>query len=583
MKTLLTILAFFNSLMLAYSQDFALGADISGCTVQEKHGEVLRDWQGRPAEATALMKQLGMNAVRLRVWVDPTAHGGLCDAEDTALKALRAKALGMDVMIDFHYSDWWADPAKQNIPKAWEKLSYKKMLAALREHTVSVLTLLKQKGVNIKWVQVGNETSRGLLWSVKTDPKTGWEIKDAEGNTTITQSMGHLDRNPKQYAGFIAEGYKAVKSVYPEAKVIVHLDNGYDNALYNRNLDVLRENGADFDIIGMSLYPYWAMKAGREPNAAVTIADCLRNIRAVTKKYDRDVMIVETGFEVDEQRPWLMHEGREQYAEILRRCREETGGRCKGVFYWEPTTLPGGYNLGAFGSDGKPTDIMRALQDDAVRQAIRAKAPLRGVGGADRPLVKIATTEGDIIVELYNETPRHRDNFLRLAREHLLDSTLFHRVIEGFMIQGGSTDSRDAAATSVEHPVETGLKDALTAEGDSSLAAEIVYPRFFHKRGALAAAREGDDVNPQFRSSASQFYIVWGKTDPIAGRHPYAPMLPYYKDYGSAGTPWLDKGYTVFGEVVAGLDVVERIQAAPRDKNDRPLRDVRLSLATLVK
>ena len=548
------------------AQDFAIGADISWATEQEQKGEKLFDWQGKERECTALMKSMGMNAVRLRVWVDPSRHGNWCNKEDVLVKALRAKALGMDIMIDFHYSDWWADPAKQNIPKAWEKMSYKAMLKALRAHTIEVLTLLKDNGVSPRWVQVGNETSNGMLWSVVTDPVTGWEVKDAEGNTTITKSMGHVERNPKQYAGFIREGYDAVKSVCPAAIVIVHLDNGFDNALYNHNLDTILENGGKFDMIGMSLYPYWAMEAKKEPNAWQTIADCMKNIRAVTKKYDRDVMIVETGFLVDPERPYVMHQGREQYREILRRAMTETGGRCRGVFYWEPACRPSLYKLGAFGEDGHPTDILRALKD------IGAK-----VEGYDRKRVTIHTTEGDIPVELYNETPVNRDNFLHLATSHGMDSILFHRVIEGFMIQTGDPQSRHAPATTKENPSPLlGEDDVPSVDGRKRLPAEIVYPRFFHKRGALAIAREPDSDNPKKDGSSSQFYIVWGKWPVVKGRTPYVDKLAYYDDYQQPGTPWLDGGYTVIGETVAGWDTVERIQAAERDANDRPIKDRRI-------
>ena len=355
------------------------------------------------------MRSSRANAIRLRVWVDPSEHDNWCNKEDLLAKAKRAKELGMEVMVDFHYSDWWADPGKQNIPKAWEKLSFKKMTAALATHTNEVLTLLKENGITPKWVQVGNETSNGMLWP-----------------------LGKLDQNPKQYAGFFAAGYDAVKAVFPDAKVIVHLDNGFDSSLYNRNLEALKDNGAKWDIIGMSLYPYWAMKSGKESNAFMTIHDCLKNIRKVSEKYGTDVMIVETGYEVDEKKPWLMEQGREQYAELIRRMKNDTKGRCRGVFYWEPECRPSQYNLGAFSEEGKPTTIMRALLDEQIREGRMDLAKLY-----DRKLVKLQTTEGDIVVELYNETPKHRDNFLRLAKSGALDSTLFHRVIKDFMIQGG--------------------------------------------------------------------------------------------------------------------------------------------------
>lgn len=577
MRKALFILLFFTfhlSLFTYAQSDWALGADISGYTELAANGHKWYNWKGEEREFPTLMKEMGMNAVRLRVWVED--ENGLdakgqpySSKKDVLAKALRAKALGMDVMIDFHYSDWWADPAKQNIPKAWDKFNYKKMLKAVADHTTDVLTYLKENGVTPRWVQVGNETSNGMLWSVEMDPVTGWEVKDANGNTTITKTMGHLQHNPEQYAGFIRAGYDAVKAVFPETIVIVHLDNGFDNNLYNRNLDAVLNGGGKFDMIGMSLYPYWAMQSGAEQNAQRTIADCMKNIRLVSKKYNCDVMITETGFEIDEDNPWKMAEGREQYAEILRKAKNETGGRCKGVFYWAPECPPVHYKLGAFTRDGHPTDILRALPQDLKKY--------------DRKVVRLATTEGDICVELYNETPAHRDNFLRLAENNSLDSTLFHRVIQDFMIQGGGPDSKFAPPTSKENPAEpTANEDVPALDGTNTLKAEILYPRFFHKRGALAAARESDEDNPELKSSSSQFYIVWGRWPAVAGKHPYVPMLDYYKDNSEAGTPWLDGGYTVFGEVIEGLEVVDSIQQMETDANDRPIKDVRILKMTVL-
>lgn len=553
------------------AQDFAIGADCGWSTEYANKGYKLYNYQGEERECTALMKEMGMNAMRIRVWVDPSKHDNWCNKEDVLKKCQLAKQQGMDIMINFHYSDWWADPAKQNIPEAWAKHSYKKMKQDLANHTIDVLTMLKENGIAPKWVQVGNEISNGMLWSVKMDPVTGWELKDAEGNTTITQSMGHVERNPQQYAGFFAAGYDAVKQVFPDAKVIVHLDNGFDNALYNRNLDVLKENGAKWDIIGMSLYPYWAMQAGRESTALYTIADCMKNIRLVSKKYDCDVIITEIGFEVDEQNAYKMEEGREQLADVIHRALTETNGRCKGVFYWEPECRPSQYKLGAFTEDGHPTAIMRGLLD-AQHQGCRSI----DVKNYDRQLVTIKTTEGDITLELYNETPGHRDNFLRIARSGALDSTLFHRVIKNFMIQGGGPDSKTAPATSKENPAPlTANEDVLTPDGKNYIPAEIKYPLFWHKRGAVAAAREPDNANPTFNSSSSQFYIVWGRKTSESKRD-YVPQLQYYKDDSEIGTPWLDGGYTVYGQVVSGMDVVDRIQNYETDSNDRPIKDVRV-------
>lgn len=194
--------------------------------------------------------------------------------------------------------------------------------------------------------------------------------------------------------------------------------------------------------------------------------------------------------------------------------------------------------------------------------------------------VVMETTMGTIEVMLYNQTPKHRDNFLSLVEEGAYDSLLFHRVIKDFMIQGGDPESRNA------------VKGQLLGDGDRpyTLPAEFrLEDGIFHRRGALAAAREGDDVNPEQRSSAMQFYIVWGRVfdddrldyvqqrmDEITGgKVKYTKeMRESYKTVG--GTPHLDGMYTVFGEVVSGMDAVDAIQQVATDENDRPMEDVRI-------
>ena len=262
--------------------DFVKGADVGFLQGQERQGVVFHDRNGQERECLELLKndyQIG--AIRMRVWVNP--RGGDCDKFALLAMAKRVKALGMDLMVDFHYSDWWADPAKQPIPKAW----------------------LGHNGIAPRWVQVGNETSNGMLWSVKTDER-GWELKDSLGRTTITHSMGHIKTEPEQYAGFIRTGYDAVKEVFPEAVVIVHLDRGHKQSLYDWNLDTVLKYGGRFDMVGMSLYPYRAQRDHPELKADDIITDCMANIRHVSEKYHCDVMIVETGYEVDERHPELM-------------------------------------------------------------------------------------------------------------------------------------------------------------------------------------------------------------------------------------------------------------------------------------
>ena len=320
--------------------DFVKGADVGFLTGQEKHGVKFHDRDGKERECLELLKtDYQMKAIRMRVWVNP--RGGMNDKHELLAMAKRAKGLGMDLMVDFHYSDSWADPAKQPIPEAWKEHSYKQMKKDLREHTIDVLSLLKANGIEPRWVQVGNETANGMLWP-----------------------MGHIEQNPKQYAGFIRAGYDAVKKVFPRAIVIVHLDRGHLQSLYDYNLDIVKKYGGKFDMIGMSLYPYWAMQDHPELNPDGIITDCMANIRHCSEKYGCDVMIVETGFEVDEQHPEKMDEGRRQLTRVIREARNETNGRCRGVFYWEPQCLPGGYKLGAFNSNAAPTAIMEAFTEE---------------------------------------------------------------------------------------------------------------------------------------------------------------------------------------------------------------------------
>ena len=204
----------------------------------------------------------------------------------------------------------------------------------------------------------------------------------------------------------------------------------------------------------------------------------------------------------------------------------------------------------------------------------------------ERAEVLLETTEGNIRIALFNETPKHRDNFLELVRTHVYDSLLFHRVIKDFMVQGGDLKSKHA------QPGERlgGGELNYTSE------AECRLPTLFHRRGMVAAARESDRVNPEQRSAACQFYIVWGRRysdvslgriqerldAQTNGRVQLSPeMIEVYKTIG--GTPHLDGQYTVFGEVVEGLEVVDRIQQAATDQFDRPYTDIRILRATVVK
>ena len=206
---------------------------------------------------------------------------------------------------------------------------------------------------------------------------------------------------------------------------------------------------------------------------------------------------------------------------------------------------------------------------------------------AQRAEVLFETTAGNIRIALYDETPQTRDNFLKITKMGVYDSLLIHRVIKDFMIQSGDTNSKHA---------KPGQRLG-TGDFDYTTEAEFRLPQIFHRRGTVAMARESEKRNPELRSSVCQFYIVWGKVyqddrliakvqerldSATQGRVQLTPeMIEVYKTIG--GTPHLDGQYTVFGEVIEGLDVVEKIQGVKTDKNDRPLEDIRILKATVTK
>lgn len=200
------------------------------------------------------------------------------------------------------------------------------------------------------------------------------------------------------------------------------------------------------------------------------------------------------------------------------------------------------------------------------------------VASAQEKLIKISTSRGDMIIRLYDETPGHRDNMIKLIEEGFYEGQLFHRVIKDFMIQGG--DPHSVGASKGQRLGTGGPGYTIPAEFNKHL---------YHKKGALAAARQGDRVNPRKESSGSQFYIVQGNVFNVQmlkqlEQQRSAPFTPeaieHYTTQG--GTPHLDGGYTVFGEVVEGMDVLDEIAAMATDASDRPLQDVVYNI-TIVK
>jgi arabinogalactan endo-1,4-beta-galactosidase len=304
---------------------FAKGADVSWLTEMERNNIKFYDVDGREKECMALLRALGMNAIRLRVWVNPA--NGWCNKGDVLAKAFRANNLDMRLMIDFHYSDSWADPGQQTKPAAWEGMTQEELQHAVAGHTKDVLNALKARNITPEWVQVGNETGNGMLWD----------------NGKASVSM-------ENYAKLNNAGYNAVKEVFPDAKVIVHLQEGNRNALFRWLFDGLKSNGGKWDVIGMSLYP--------EPGTWRTLnSDCLANIDDMIRRYGSEVMICEVGMSYD-----APEEAKAFLTDII--AKAAGNGKCLGLFYWEPQCYNrwNGYTKGAFDNSGRPTRALDAFK-----------------------------------------------------------------------------------------------------------------------------------------------------------------------------------------------------------------------------
>jgi arabinogalactan endo-1,4-beta-galactosidase len=307
--------------------NFAKGADVSWLTEMEAAGKKFYNSTGSEQDAMLILKNIGMNTIRLRVWVNPA--NGWNNQADVLAKALRAKNLGMRIMIDFHYSDTWADPGHQAKPVAWASQDLATLKSSLANHTSAVLTALKNNGVTPEWVQVGNEVNDGMLWP-----------------------EGKASTNMANFAQLVNAGYDAVKSVFPSAKVIVHVSNGWDNSLFRWLFDGLKNNNGKWDVIGMSLYP-------SPTNWSTLNAQCLQNMNDMVARYDKEVMIVEVGMSWDQPAA-----GNAFLSDLIVKTKSVSGNKGLGVIYWEPEAYGNwqGYTLGAFDNSGKPTAALNAFQ-----------------------------------------------------------------------------------------------------------------------------------------------------------------------------------------------------------------------------
>ena len=336
----------------AQTADFARGADISWCTEMEADGKRFYNAAGEQKDVFVLMRELGMTAIRLRVWVNPTrfGYGAWSDKADVLAKARRAQAQGLDLMIDFHYSDFFADPGTQNIPLDWQDYTMAQLQTAMATHTKDVLQALKDEGIEPRWVQVGNETNSGMMHPMGA---INWDLYGAERFTN--------------YVALSNIGYEAIKEVLPNAQVIIHL-GGTENAGWFFT-DFIAAGGK-VDMIGLSHYPTADEWNSSDASATHSNINAALWVAQAATQFNLPVMICETGFEVS--KPTLA----DQVMQDLF-ARMTTIPQCAGIFYWEPevdnTWRPayyatlgwGAYGMGAFTPDGKPTAALNAFAGQA--------------------------------------------------------------------------------------------------------------------------------------------------------------------------------------------------------------------------
>ncbi|WP_374605010.1 glycosyl hydrolase 53 family protein [Niveibacterium sp.] len=333
--------------------DFMMGADVSMTDEIEKLGGKFYDAQGQQKDIFAILKENGVNWIRLRIWNNPVnaadvveggktisrkgepVGGGNNDLAATIRMAQRAKAQGLKFLLDFHYSDFWVDPDKQFKPAAWEKLKGKELEAAVHQYTADVLKALREANASPDMVQIGNELNGGMLWP---DGKT-WKAKPEE-------QIGGDDG----FVALLSQGIKAVRESDPsrKTKVAVHLANGATNDLYRRVFDLLTKKGVDYDVIGLSFYPYWHG----------TFDDFQSNVDDISSRYAKEVVVMETAYayttEDGDGFPNLFNRDMQKSVgykatpqgqaslvrDVINAVAQVPGQRGAGVFYWEPGWIP---------------------------------------------------------------------------------------------------------------------------------------------------------------------------------------------------------------------------------------------------
>lgn len=298
-----------------------LGADISSLQKSEDLGGIYKDASGTPMDALQILNDHGLNYARLRVWVDPA--DGYHDKARILEMAARLKELDIKLLVDFHYSDNWADPGKQIKPSAWEKYDFEQLKQALYDHTFDVCNSLVAQGTPPDMVQVGNEINAGMLWP--------------DGHTYDPPNWDNL-------AQLLSAGYDAVKACSPETQVMLHIAEGGDNDLARWWFDSITHRDVPFDLIGISYYPYWHG----------SLAELQYNLNDISARYDKDVIVVETAYAFTDQDddhypnivdqtlavphyPLTPEGQRDMLRDVMSVVRAVDDGRGLGVFYWDAT------------------------------------------------------------------------------------------------------------------------------------------------------------------------------------------------------------------------------------------------------
>jgi arabinogalactan endo-1,4-beta-galactosidase len=344
---------------------FACGVDASWLPQMEKCGYLFYNGSGVQENCFQILKDLGVNAIRLRVWVNPSTDtaNGCCNKAQTVTTAMQAAAMGFRIMIDFHYSDVWADPGHQTKPATWTNDTGVALCDSVAAFTTSVLTALVDSGVMPEWVQVGNETNNGMLWPT--------------GECSGTGTGGF-----KNFSRLIDSGYAAVKAVDTSIKVVIHISNGYDNSLFEWMFDSLTKYNTRYDVIGMSHYP--TIVGGSTWKKQDSL--CYVNMQDMIKQFGKQVMIPEVG-DTAARGP----QTDSMLTDMIAKVKSVNG---LGIFYWEPECYSwNGYKMGAWNTNGKPTVALNAYA------AATMVHPVRSVAGACPPAGELTlSTSNDRIV-----------------------------------------------------------------------------------------------------------------------------------------------------------------------------------------